>query len=146
MNLFQTLRSWIGLNMPKSMGKVNISEIKTLLQNNLQCSNVYISDVNLDTTTWQEAKKFSEETMVTASKYMLESHDCDNFSFALMGYWSEGLKSFAFGIAWSTKHAFNIMIDYRKNVFIIEPQTNEYLTISQAKSRGLYFPIKFVLM
>lgn len=75
---------------------------------------------------------------------------CDNFSFALMGYWSDGLKSFPFGMAWSQNHAFNFMIDSDKNFWIVEPQTNQWMTLEEAKKAsspdGLsYFPIRIMI-
>jgi hypothetical protein len=134
------------LDFPKSTGKISMREVALKLENDLGMSNIYLSDENFDLTTVTEAQKFTEETKVAAAKYVSEGHDCDNFSFALMGYWSEGLKSFALGIAWSGDHAFNVFFDDQKNLWIVEPQTNEYLTLDQAKTRQHYWPIELVIM
>jgi hypothetical protein len=96
-------------------------------------------------TTKDEAMKFSEETANQYRNYVAESVDCDNFSFALMGYWSENLKSFAFGIALSQTHAFNIMIDNVGVIWIIEPQTNKWMKLSEVEDPK-YQNIRLIVM
>ena len=76
---------------------------------------------------------------------------CDNFSFAMQGYWHQGLYSFAFGIMWSGTHAFNFLIDDKKRLWIVEPQNNSFYTVEQAKKistpDGLsYFPLRFAML
>ena len=134
------------MDFPSSYGTMNNTEIYNLLSKELGTSNVLISDMQLNLTTTNDALRFVQETQVAKHKYIAEGHDCDNFSFELMGYWSDGLKSFAFGIAWSQDHAFNIMIDSTKKVWIVEPQTNQFIDIPTAKSAGHYFPIEIVMI
>ena len=133
---------------PKHYGVVKLKEAYGIL--NELANAVYLSDEQFYTTTMEEAKKFSDETKVQYRKWIKEDHDCENFSFAAMGYWSEGLLSFAFGIAWSYDHAFNIMIDNKKEVFIIEPQSNKYMTVEEARKASLpgitYFPMRMILI
>ena len=93
----------------------------------------------------EKAKKFCEATKVSFRKYAGEINDCDNFSFALMGYWSDGLKSSPFGIAWSKTHAFNFMVDDKKRLWIVEPQTNKWFSIDEAKNQPIYWPWRFAL-
>lgn len=152
----QTLKSKIDLLLsnskmtyPKSYGKITLKEeleILSTLTNNLQ-----ITDQYLQTTTVEEAKKFSAETKVFMGNWTPEDHDCDNFAAALWGYYNTGLWSYAFGYARSAGHAFNIMIDNNKQIWIVEPQTNQYMTLEEAKKKstpdGLsYYPITFIQM
>ena len=130
----------------KSYGRVSYNNAMGILKKALNPSQVYLSDLNFDVTTVAEAKRFSKETLVNTKKYASESHDCENFSWALLGYWSEGLKSFAFGFAWSNSHSFNIMIDSDGKVWIIEPQTNEYIPVEKAKKLKQFFPIRLIVM
>lgn len=137
---------------PKSYGKIGISDTRQVLRQVCNSQNIYLSDNNFSLTTMAEAKKFSEETKVSYNKWTAEDHDCDNFSYALQGYWSKGLYSFAYGIAWSKNdsggwvHAFNIMIDNKKQIWIIEPQTNQYITPDEAKLNDMYKNISLIVM
>ena len=78
--------------------------------------------------------------------YIAEAHDCDNFSFAAMGYFSQGLYSFAFGIMWSGVHAFNFMFDENKELWIFEPQSNTFMTVEDALKNPIYSPLRFALL
>ena len=73
-----------------------------------------------------DAKVYVEASGVQYRKWIEENHDCDNFSLALLGYWSEGLYSFAFGYARSKTHAFNVMINEKTELWICEPQDNKW--------------------
>lgn len=129
---------------PKELGTISYQEVNDILQNH--CQNIYISDLNFLTTSMTEAKKFTEETKVWANQYKTEVYDCDNFSFSLMGYWSDSLKSFSFGIAWTSVHAFNFLIDNNKQVWIVEPQTNKYFKLEDVKSDKNYYPFRLALL
>jgi hypothetical protein len=137
------------MSFPASYNTISIYDTLTLLQ---ECTpDIYLSDMSFDLTTQEEASKFSEETAVQYRTWVNEKHDCDNFSFASMGYWSDGLKSFAFGIAWSKNHAFNIMVDKDKNVWIIEPQSNKWYTLDYIKENPkigelIYYPMRMIVM
>lgn len=136
------------IEQPKHYGIVTLKEAYDIFSE--LTSAVYLSDENFYTTTLEEARKFSEGTKLQYKKWTKEDFDCDNFSFAAMGYWSQGLKSFALGIAWSYDHAFNIFISNKKEIYIVEPQTNKYMTIEEARKASLpgitYLPIRIILM
>jgi len=142
----------IVITEPKSYGKISISDTRQVLMQVCNSQNIFLSDNSFSLTTMDEAKKFSEETKIAYKKWTSEDHDCDNFSYALQGYWSQGLVSFAYGIAWSKNdsgswiHAFNIMIDNNKQVWIIEPQQNKYMTIEESKSNDMYKNIGLVIV
>ena len=127
---------------PKKLGEIGIVELRNLITP--FCSDVYLSDKNYSLTSVEEAKRFSISTKVECRKWLKEEHDCDEFSFALMGYWNDGLKQFCFGIAWSNVHAFNIMVDNEKQIWIIEPQSNKFIKIEDIKYP--YSPLKVVMI
>lgn len=57
--------------------------------------------------------------------YMSEEHDCDDFSYRLMGQLSTiEWSGIAFGIVWTNLHALNCFIDDRGKFWFIEPQTD----------------------
>jgi hypothetical protein len=81
-------------------------------------------------------------TAIDKSKYITETHDCDDFAFALKGMFSQqALSKYAFGWARSSNHAFNFFLDSEGKVWIVEPQNSmimDYDTVieSQLDSNG----------
>ena len=130
------------INSAKKLETISYLELKNLLSP--YCENIYLSDNVFSLTSVEEAKKYSIQTKVYINKWKSEEFDCDEFSFALMGYWNLDLYQFAFGIAWSNVHAFNIMIDDKKQVWIIEPQSNKFIKIEDAKSP--YTPLRVIMI
>lgn len=114
----------IKLKEPVTYGIITLQEVISLLSD--YGFKLNLSDEYFQVTTVDEATMFTRETKVQYRTWTKEDHDCDNFSFALLGYWSQGLKSFAFGYARSQTHAFNVMIDKDKVFWICEPQTNQW--------------------
>jgi len=135
---------WFTELEPKNYGFIGYNEVNYLLKPLTQ--NLFISDLYFKTTSKEEAKKFSETTRLIYREWKREKFDCDNFSFALMGYWNESLGNFAFGIAWSKSHAFNIMIDHKKQIWIVEPQTNRFYKLENIKKNKLYWPLRLILI
>ena len=129
---------------PKVLGTISNTELRALLSP--YCDDVQLSDRVYGLTSVEEAKEYSETTKVAIRKWISEKYDCDEFSFALMGYWNLDLFQFSFGIAWSNFHAFNIFVDNNKNIFVVEPQTNKFIPIEKAKTNGLYYPFRFIII
>jgi len=132
------------IKQPEKLGEMHIKDMRHLLESH--CKNVHLSDVIYGLTSMTKARAFSKATKLESKKWVKEKHDCDEFSFALMGYWNTGLKQFALGIAWSKIHAFNIMVDHNKKVWIIEPQTNKFIRIETIKTNKLYYPIEVIMI
>lgn len=132
--------------IPKTKGHITYNETLSILKKHCSLNNIYLSDPTYAVTTMTNAKEFSKESLIQTREYKKNTHDCENFSYALNGYWSDSLKSFCFGIAWSRTHAFNIMIDYKGAVWICEPQTNVWKRIEKLKSNKKYYPFRMVLI
>ena len=132
------------ITQPKKLGDTTIFELADMFKPH--CKNVNFSDRSYSLTNVTEAKRFSEQTKVAARKWINEQHDCDEFSSALNGYWNDGLKQFAFGIAWSKPHAFNIMVDDKKQIWIVEPMTNKFTKIEDMKNNSKYYPLTLILI
>lgn len=134
---------------PKSYGVITYQEeIKLLSQFNCP---INITDQFLQLTSVEEAKIYVESAKLQYRKWIKEDYDCDNFSASLFGYWSDSLKSFAFGMARSSSHQFNIFIDKDKKVWIVEPQTAKFMTPEEAQKAsspdGLnYLPLRYIWM
>jgi len=140
----EELKKQQNLVEPKVYGTITFKELWDLLRP--LTSALFLSDETYSLTTKEEAEKFSKETKVQYNKWLKEQFDCDEFSFASMGYWNEGLKQFAYGIAWSKTHAFNIMIDNKKQIWIVEPQNNIYFKLEDIKINKLYYPLRLILI
>jgi len=60
------------------------------------------------------------------AEYIREKHDCDDFSYRLMGQFSVmPWSQLAFGIVWTDKHALNCLIDDDAQFWFVEPQTDK---------------------
>lgn len=134
------------IETPISKGIISINEIRDILKKYCSINNIYLSDPAYLLTSKDEADKYTKQSLINTRKYVKDVHDCDNFSFALIGYWSDSLKSFCFGIAWSKSHAFNIMIDNDKQVWICEPQSNMWYKIEQIQNNKMYYPLRLILI
>ena len=134
------------IKIPQIKDSIGIIQVKEILRKHCKSQNIYLSDPTYLITSMHEAKRFTKESLIETKKYQLHTHDCENFSFALNGYWSDSLKSFCFGIAWSKTHAFNIMIDYKKQIWICEPQTNKWTKIESFKNNKMYYPLRLIII
>ncbi len=131
------------LAVPVVSGSISAVEVVQILRNQLNLTTdelkaLVLSDLAFDLCSKTEAERFTKQTQIASGQYTANAHDCDNFSFGLMGYWSDSLKSFAFGVMWSQNHAFNWLIDDAKQLWIVEPQTNVFLTPEQAALDSRY--------
>jgi hypothetical protein len=78
------------------------------------------------------------------AKYVPDLYDCDDFAWRLMGNLSDPLTgAFATGIAMSEGHAFNCCICNDKNMYLIEPQTDELIL---APVKGEMYDVTDVIM
>ena len=129
---------------PKIIEVISYSNAKKIL--NEHSRYVFLSDPKYALTNKQEAERYSGESLIDANRYLAHAYDCDNFSFSMKGFWSDSLQSYAFGIAWSKTHAFNVMIDDKKELWVLEPQSNRWYKIPQIKNRKNYYPFELVVM
>lgn len=132
----EVLKQNVKIVEPKPLGSLTYGETSTILSK--YAKTYFISDEYFNLTSREEATRFCEDTKVKYKQWVINNHDCDNFSFALMGYWSEGLKSFAFGMAWTDAHAFNFMIDDKKRVWVVEPQSNSWTLVENVSNKQMY--------
>jgi len=132
------------IDEPKRLDIITGASLRKLLAP--YAKSVHISDNVFGLTSQRKAKDFSVKTKVASNKWLSEKYDCDEFSFALMGYWNKGLSQFAFGIAWTNVHAFNIMVDDKEQIWIVEPQTNKFTRIELMKNHLSYKDIDVILI
>lgn len=103
----------------------------------LECfpfAKLYLADRDYYISPKGEIQEFLALDETDKEIYVSEVHDCDDFSFRLMGqYHTKPYSALAIGIAWSQVHAYNIIIDKDGLVWIIEPQTDELIAPSAAE-------------
>ena len=104
---------------------ITLNEIAKLLEP-LEAQ-VYFSDEGYMLTTKKSIKDFIWRTGIPREKYVKQRHDCENFAFELMGKFAKF--SIPFGFVRSKTHAFNITIDDKKKVWLVEPQTNGFISL-----------------
>ncbi len=131
---------------PQIKGYISYNDVLKILKPHCSLNNIFLSDPVYAVTTMTEAKRFSEKSMIQTREYKKNTHDCENFSYALNGYWSDSLKSFCFGIAWTNTHAFNIMIDNKGKIWICEPQSNKWSRIEYVFKNKMYYPFRVVMI
>ena len=142
----KVILTYSGREEVKLFDTVTNVELRTLLKPHCKSYMIKLSDSIYGLTTQEEAKKFTEATKLSINEWKKNEYDCDEFSFALMGYWNLDLHQFAFGVAWSKTHAFNIMLDNDGQVWIIEPQTNKFMKIDDVKDNEKYYPMEMIII
>jgi hypothetical protein len=90
-----------------------------------QAAHVYLSDETYWLCSKEDIETFLKFDDTNKHTYVAEQHDCDDFSYRLMGQLSDDTWSgIAFGILWTDAHAMNIIVTDDLKVYFIEPQSD----------------------
>jgi len=112
--------------IPDEWQKVDYTVILEKLLEVYPFAKIYLSDRYYYTCPRLDVAAFLAIDDTDKAHYVSEFHDCDDFSFRLMGQFSvKPYSGLAFGIAWSRTHAYNIVVVTNEGVFIVEPQTDK---------------------
>lgn len=100
--------------------------------------NIWSSDSYYNTVNKKIIQDFLLKNPVNGRKYLVESHDCDDFSFELMGNVSDWSSDILFGIVWGNNangdaHAWNFFIDDKEKLWFVEPQTDQIFEPTKEK-------------
>ncbi len=139
---------------PKSNGIISSIELKKIIPiggktkgiiylNDPGDSNKHLTDKKYNLCSFQQIFDFLLYDNVSFQKYRDRINDCDNFAIQLAGRLNEAFPGFAVGYAQSSTHAFNIFVDDKKRVWIIEPQTDEVFEYKNVESK---YKINMVLI
>lgn len=113
---------------PKIVGEITNTEIKEIIEESFPRATIYLSDKKYQLTSVDEIKKFLAVDATSDKKYKKRYHDCDNFSYRLIGQMQDWCANLAFGIIWVTgkgfAHGLNCFIDDKKEFWLIEPQSD----------------------
>ncbi len=109
---------------PASEGGINSKTIEKLFG----FKNVFCSDGAYKIPKKQDIIEFLKLHIFRFRKYVPEKYDCDNYSFSLMGMFTNLMSGYAIGIVWvhapEGNHALNFFINKNLKIWYIEPQTN----------------------
>ncbi len=104
-------------------------DIKNILKESGSNRN-YLSDKSYMIPRQKDIEEFLKIHIFKFRKYVPEKYDCDNYSFSLMGMFTNLMSGYAIGIVWvtkpsGTKHALNFFINKDNQMIYIEPQSNK---------------------
>ncbi len=90
---------------------------------------LWISDGLFKLVSTQSLEAFLASDTINNRPYIAEKHDCDDYSYELMGHVSDWNSDNTFGIVWGLNgdgnaHAWNFYIDEKRVVKFVEPQTD----------------------
>jgi len=115
----------------KEREKVTSSYLLGLLEKEFgKDTTIYLVDRDYHLIDEEEMERFLIEDKTNLAKYVAEYHDCDDFSFRLMGQVSiPGWSDIAFGIIFAQTpqggHAVNCFVSNEEEVLLIEPQNDK---------------------
>ena len=129
--------------LPKTSGELSYLSLKKLLKDKTKA--LFLSDQSYKLIYLQSMKEFLANDDTDSKTWIKQYHDCDDFSYRLMGQASTPeWACLAFGIAWSKTHAFNIFVSANKNIYLIEPQSDKVIKLEDAT--GAYSNIQLIVM
>ncbi len=129
--------------MPKTSGEISYDSLKNLLKD--KTKSLFLSDNSYRLIYYSSMKEFLEFDKTDREKWVKTYHDCDDFSYRLMGQASTpAWAGIAFGMAWSKSHAFNIFVSADRVVYLIEPQSDKIIKLSEAQ--GAYSDLQLVVI
>jgi len=113
---------------PKITSSIEMSELRDILKKACGEPRIYLSDIYYELIPKNEMLRFLNKDLTDLARYTPEYHDCDDYSYRLHGALSiPAWSGIAFGIAWSTTHAYNVFVDDERRVWVIEPQTDRLM-------------------
>lgn len=115
----------------KNREEISSDDLAELLRKEFgEDATIYLVDWDYHLIDKEEMERFLAEDKTDLAEYVAEYHDCDDFSFRLMGQISvPGWSDLAFGIVFALVpgggHAVNCFVSNEKEVYLIEPQNDE---------------------
>jgi len=105
----------------------------------------FLSDEKYQITNLRSLQDFLALDDTDKAKYTPVWHDCDDFSYRLMGQFHRGKWAcLAFGIAWSQTHAYNVVV-LDTGAFVIEPQTDKVISAKDAARKPAYETLLIIM-
>lgn len=139
--------------LPVISGEITAAKLHGILKKKLtglfKKAQILLVDRKYQLVTKEELQKFLKLDITDKGEYIKEFHDCDDFSWTLLGSINSGpWAGIAFGFAFSKVHAFNIFIGADLEIYVIEPQSDHIWPIDEIpkKYRKYFLPIMITMM
>jgi len=137
---------------PATEGQISVSKVRELFLEVFPDSaqHIYVSDAYYRITTIRNLRKFIEWDNTNTFSYISERHDCDDFSFSLMGAFAKypDWSSYPVAIVWADygigPHAFTAVVAWESydvripRVYYIEPQNDWEISEESMAEAKLY--------
>jgi len=125
-----------GRVIPKEMPSITSTEVGAMLK--AYTPNVWLSDGIFQLVDTENLKAFLASDPISGRAYVSEKHDCDDYSYELMGHVSDWNPDNTFGIVWGLNsgggaHAWNFFVNENIEVKYVEPQTDSIFDPSNEK-------------
>lgn len=126
------------INPPRYLEDIDSTEIISIIDAEFLNGIKIISDYKYKTTTVEELIRFLDSDITDKYNYVSEYFDCNNFSFSLMGRISNpSWGCLPFGVLYIERtngslHALNCFIDKNRELWVIEPQTDDVFKASKS--------------
>lgn len=113
--------------IPKIMPSMTSDYVGDLLRK--YTDKIWLSDGTFQLVDTQNLKDFLASDSINKRPYIAEKHDCDDYSYELMGHVSDWNPDNTFGIVWGLNsdgggHAWNFFISEKKKIMFVEPQSD----------------------
>lgn len=120
---------FLPVSQQKATSRIHKADIKKLFKD---VPDIKLTDSNYKLVDIDHLQKYLQKNHVNIRKYEKTIHDCDDFSYILMGDITRWDSDLAFGILWAYKpdgeyHSLNIAISTDEKVILIEPQTDKII-------------------
>jgi len=114
------------LPSPTEKRTINGSELRQLIRAKFPTGEIETSDTVFSLCSIEDIEAALDVDETNHLVYVAERFDCDNFARLLWGQlgcpeWAH----YAIGLFWSDKHAMVLCVDANKDVWLVEPQTDE---------------------
>lgn len=113
------------------------------LRRQFQNADIHIADSDYSAPDLQEFNTWLADDQIDTRAYHPEWYDCDDFARALrckmfkigQSYKTTLTVAYCQGYAQGTYHAYNLLIDNKDDIYIIEPQNDQCVPIEQSTYR-----------
>lgn len=132
MGILKLILNFLKKNIEKT-GEASNDEIREIFNNlnkkkdviNLTPLRVHTIDEKYNLSNVDNLKDFLNKDYTNFGIFQKEKNDCDDFAIKLWSRFKKHNPNFALGFAMSPSHAFNVFIDDKLKIWIVEPQNDK---------------------
>jgi len=124
------------LAVPPRLKRITNTDLKRKLQRLFPSACIHLSDKDYGLASVEDLKRFLKLDPTDKHGYVEVEHDCDDYSYTLLGASTRWCPDLCFGLVWGVVpgiglHAFNIYINQTGQVYSVEPQTDKIVPMAK---------------